>query len=389
MGLLIKHCGAARFAWNWGVTQRRNLFKTRSNKERYTSFLTQNKEFNAFKKDKLSWMYEVSKCTHQEALKDLDHAYQKFYKKYKTGVGLPRFKKKGKHDSFRVNHRVYVRGEYVQLPCIGRIRTKESTSKFSGKLLSATVSREADRWYCSICVEVDMVSSLSGKQGIVGIDLGISDFAVISDGEIHKHIKAPKPLMKKLVIVKRVHRLQKRKIYNSNNYIKANLRLTRLYRKIRNIRKDFLHKLTTELTKTKSVIVIEDLNVAGLVMNRHIARSVIDVGWGDFKEILGYKSKWYGSQLIKIPRFEPSSKMCSKCGSVNSKLKLSDRVWICENCGVTHDRDENASDNIRNYGIKLLNTESSSEINACGESVSPSLNKAVLIEAGNKCKHCV
>ena len=181
-----------------------------------------------------------------------------------------------------------------------------------------------------------------------------------------------------------MHRRQSRKQLKSNNRRKDNLKIARLYCRIKNIRKDFLNKITSELAKTKSVICIEDLAIKNMTRNRHLARSIADVGWGGFKRQLEYKSIWYGSHLIKIPRFEPSSKKCHVCGEINDNLKLSDRTWVCLKCGTLHDRDENASDNIRNKGIEILNTESSSGINACRVGVRPQLNGVVHDEAGSK-----
>lgn len=386
-GLLIKHCGVARFAWNWGLARRIELYKTKEGKERFTTAITQHKELNALKKSEFSWMYEASKCAPQEALRNLDKAYSNFYRGLREHkkVGFPKFKKKGAHDSFRLNGSVTIVGNAIQLPRIGIVRTKEHTSKFKGRILSATVSREANRWYCSLSVEVDRVETQPITGEVVGIDLGLSEFAVISDGKGYRHIDAPKPLKKVLAKAKRLSKQQSRKQKGSSNRKKANLRLAMQHRKVKNIRKDFLNKLTTELAKAKSVIVIEDLNVKGMQSKkRHLGRSISDVSWGEFRRQLEYKTLWYGSRLIEIPRFEPSSKRCSKCGVINQDLELSDRIWICQNCGTTHDRDENASDNIRDYGLKILATESSSGSNACGESVSPILNKAVLVEAGSK-----
>jgi putative transposase len=389
VGLLIKHCGVARFAYNWGLARRIELYKTKEGKERFTSAMTQHKELNALKKTDYPWMYEVSKCAPQEALRNLDTAYRNMFRRIKNhegGMRKPKFKKKGIHDSFSLNGIVKALDGAIQLPRIGKVRTKETTSKLAGRILSATVSREADRWYCSLDVEANRPEVKPTTNEIVGIDLGLNDFAVISNEKGYEHIKAPKPLKKRLKKVKRLNKQQSRKQLKSNNRKKANLRIARQYRKIKNNRKDFVSKLTSELAKTKSVIVIEDLAVGNMVKNKHLARSISDVGWGEFRRQLEYKTEWYGSRLIKTPRFEPSSKMCSKCGAINSELKLSDRIWICENCGTTHDRDENAATNIRNEGIRILNTESSSGIQACGESVSPHLKKAVLCEAGSKHK---
>jgi putative transposase len=386
IGLFIKHCGVARFAWNWALARRIELYKTLEGKERFTNAISQRHELNILKKSEYSWMYEVSKCAPQEALRDLDRAYTNFYRGRKNhkDIGKPKFKKKGVHDSFRLMGQIHTFDNSIQLPRIGIIRTNESTIKFKGRILSATVSRKADRWFVSLVVERERVVPLRVDDEVVGIDLGLNSFVVVSNGKEHTHIEAPKPLKKYLTKLQRLHRKQSRKKLKSNNRKKANIVLARCYRKVGDIRKDFLNKLTTELAKTKSVICIEDLAVSNMVRNKHLARSIADAGWGEFKKQLEYKTVWYGSRLIKIPRFEPSSKTCHICGEVNNNLKLSDRTWVCLKCGTLHDRDENASDNVLNCGLKILSTESSSGSNACGVNVRPSKLEAVDSETGSK-----
>ena len=394
VGSLIKHCGVARFAWNWALARRNELYQTCEGKERFTNSINQQRELNALKKTELLWMYEVSKYVPQCALQDLDRSYANFYRgmKYHENIGKPKFKKKGVHDSFRIingnfkqkTQSIEVNVKSIKLPKFGFIRTKEDTSKLKGRILNITVSREADRWFCSLCVETDRPKSQPIQGEIIGVDLGLNNFAVISNGKEHTYVVAPKPFKKKLSKLQRLNRQQSRKQSKSSNCKEANLRLSKLYRKMRNARKDFVNKLTTELAKTKSVIVIENLSVRNMVKNRHLARSIADVGWGDFRRKLEYKTIWYGSRLIVIPCFEPSSKRCHVCGEINNNLKLSDRAWICLKCGALHDRDENASDNIRDYGLRILATESSSGSNACGVDVSLPTKVAVDSETGSK-----
>ena len=217
----------------------------------------------------------------------------------------------------------------------------------------------------------------------MGIDVGLEAFAVLSDGT---RIEAPKPLAKALRLLKRrskqLSRKQKRTVVEqdpetgeerkrtvfSRNYEKAALRLARLQRRIRNIRRDFLHKVTTELAKTKPVLVVEDLNVRGLARSPYLSRSILDVGWGMFQRMLEYKCRWYGSVLITAPRHFPSTRMCSRCGWIGPALPLSRRVFRCEACGLEMDRDLNAALNLRNYGLATLNspTGSSPGSDACG-----------------------
>jgi putative transposase len=316
----------------------------------------------------------------------LDRAYANFIRGYMNGehIGFPKFKKRGTHDSFKVWGQIHINEGSIQLPRMGRIHTKESTSKFKGRVLSATVSREAHRWFCSLCVEAERAEPQPIQSDIVGVDLGLSSFAVISNGEEYTRIEAPKPLEKRLKKLQRLGRQQSRKQKGSQNRRKANLAMARCHRRIRNARKDFISKLTTSLAKTKSAIIIEDLAVGNMAKNRHLARSIADVGWGEFKRRLEYKTVWYGSRLVIIPRFEPTSKTCHVCGAVNENLKLGDRAWVCLNCGAYHDRDENASDNIRDCGLKILATESSSGSDACGVGVRLPAMGATHSEAGSK-----
>lgn len=386
-GLLIKHCGVARFAWNWGLARRIELYETKQGKERFTTAITQHKELNALKKTDFQWMYEISKCSPQSALQDLDRAYANMIRRIKNHnneIGKPKFKKKGIHDSFRLTGSIKVTNGCIQLPRLGIINTKEPTSNLKGIILNATISREADRWFCSLAVKVDRPDPTKIVGNIVGIDLGINSFATISDGKSIQQIKSPKPLRKYIKKLRRLSRHFSKKKNGSNNKKKSQLKLARIQMKIKNIRKDFLAKETSKLAKTKSVICIEDLNIRGMLKNHHLARSIGDEGWGEFRRMLEYKTQWYDSRLIVIPRFEPTSKRCNNCGEINHDLKLSDRQWICLNCGVLNERDPNSAHNIRDKGIELLDTDSLSELQACGVDVRPRRFGAIDIETGIK-----
>lgn len=305
-------------------------------------------------------MYEVSKCAAQEALRDLDRSFQNFFRGLKQGqkIGFPAFKRRGDRDSFRLTGTIKMQGKRVQLPRLNTINLKE-ISKVKGKILSATVSREADRWYVSITVEEEIMDPkpVSGKG--IGIDVGLTSFATFSDGS---KVIAPKPLNKNLKRIKIVSRKHSRKVLGSNNRKKSAQRLARAHRDNRNIRKDFLHKETTKLAKTKSVIVIEDLDVKNMLENNRLSRNISDAGWSEFRRMLEYKTKWYGSKLIIAPRYFPSSKTCSECGYCISELPLSIREWQCEKCHIIHDRDVNAAKNLLKFS-----TGSSPGIYACGD----------------------
>ena len=354
---LAKHAGAARFAFNWGLNLRIQQYKS---SQTTTNAIEQHRRLNSLKEEMYPWMYEVSKCAPQEALRDLDKAFQHFFRgiKQKKKIGFPKFKKKGIHDSFRLTGTIKLNEKSVQLPRLGSIRLKE-VSKFQGKILSATLSREADRWYVSLTVEEERQEVQPVQGETIGIDMGLTSFATLSTGE---KIKAPKPLEKELKTLKRASKKHSRKIKGSKTSKKSALNLARKHRKIRNIRKDFLHKLSTHLAKTKSEIVLEDLNIKAMMQKGKFSRSISDVSWYEFRGMLTYKTKWYGSKLIVAPRTFPSSKRCSLCGVIQETMPLSIRKWQCKTCLTEHDRDVNAAKNLLIYS-----TGSSPGINACGD----------------------
>lgn len=357
---LAQHAGAARFAWNWGLARRLEQFETHEGKERFTNAMEQHRAWNLWKREHAPWAYEVSKCAPQEAFRDLDKAFKAFWRGRKEGkpVGFPKFKKKGVHDSFRLTGSMTANGETVQLPRLGTMRVKELTD-VKGTILSATVSREADRWYVSFTVTRERTDAAPVKGEVIGIDVGLTSFAVLSDGET---IDAPKPLQRSLKQLKRRAKKHSRKQKGSRNRRKSALSLARLHRRIRNQRTDFLHQVTTRLAKTKSVIVVEDLHVRGMVRNRHLSRHISDAGWGQFRRMLEYKTQWYGSTLVVAPVFYPSSKLCADCGHCLPRLPLAIREWMCPHCGIVHDRDRNAAVNLMQFA-----TASSAGSHACGD----------------------
>jgi putative transposase len=357
--LLIKHAGVARFAYNWGLAQRIELYEK---EKKYTNAIEQHKLLNSLKATQFPWMYEVSKCAPQEALRDLDKAFKNFFRglKKSQNVGFPKFKKKGYHDSFRLTGTIKIKDSEIQLPRLGSIKLKEDPN-VEGNILSATLSREADRWYISITIEKEIPTPEPKKGEIVGIDVGLDSFVTLSNEE--KKV-APKPLKKKIKRLKRLSKQHSRKIKGSKNCKKSALKLARQHRKIRNTRKDFLHKLSTELTKTKSVIIVEDLDIKSMLQGPNkLNRAIHDVSWGEFRRMLEYKTMWYGSKLVVVPKYYPSSKQCSNCGFLTDKMPLSIREWDCQCCNSHHDRDINAAKNLKNFY-----TGSSPGIYACGDS---------------------
>jgi putative transposase len=358
-------CGTARFFYNWGLQQRNELYQVEG---KSTSAMAQHKGLCAIKKDQFPWVYQVSKCIPQSALFNLEDAFTKFFKKE---AKYPKFKKKGKcRDSFTVDNTVFsLKGRHLKVPKLGQVRVKE-IREIEGHSLSLTISREADRWFASITSRLEIEKPMAPTELPVGIDLGLKTLVTVSDGTNKVEYRAPDTTK----ITKRIKRAQRRlsrRQKGSHNRQKQQLRLARLYRRQKNIRNDFLHKTTTSLARTKSMIVIEDLNAKGMVKNHCLAQAISNAAFGEFKRQLEYKTVWYGSKLVKVSRWFPSSKTCSVCGYVNQDLTLSDRSWICPQCGTHHERDFNAATNILLEGIKI-NTESSSGIYACGDGSSAS-----------------
>jgi putative transposase len=355
--LLAKHAGAARFAYNWGLAQRIEMYEKDKSS---TNAIKQHKVLNSLKANQFPWMYEVSKCAPQEALRDLDKAYKNFFRGLKQSQkqGFPKFKKKSFKDSFRLTGTINLTEKIIQLPRLGKIRLKEK-SQLEGKILSATLSREADRWFVSLTVEQEYKVPEPNKGEVVGIDVGLHCFSALSNEQ--KEF-APKPLEKRMKRLKRLSKQHSRKQIKSKNSNKSALKLARHHRKTRNIRKDYLHKFSTNLAKTKSVIVIEDLDIKGMLKGP-LNRAIHDAGWGEFRRMLEYKTEWYGSKLVVTPRYYPSSKICSQCSFQVDKMPLSVREWQCQNCHSCHDRDVNAAKNLRNFY-----TGSSPGIYACGDS---------------------
>jgi len=355
--LFAKHTGVARFAYNWGLEKRKILYQ---DEKKSTNAIEQHRLLNSLKLSEFPWMYEVSKCAPQEALRDLDRAFRNFFRGIKEGkdFGFPSFKKKGVKESFRLTGTIKIEGDGVQLPRIGIVKLKESPA-VKGKILSVTIKKEADRWYVSFTVKEEIPDSNPVEGDPIGVDVGIQSFATFSDGT---KVLSPKPLEKNLKRLRRASRQHSRKVKGSKNRKKSALKLSRSHRKIRNIRKDFLHKVSTRLAKTKSVIVLEDLSIKEMLGNNRLSRKISDAGWSEFRSMLAYKTKWYGSQLVIAPRYFASSKICSVCDSRVQELPLHIRQWECSCCKATNDRDVNAAKN-----LLKLSTGSSPGINACGD----------------------
>jgi putative transposase len=352
--LLSKHAGTARHAWNWGLALTKQILDNNKanpdDKIKFPTAIDLHKWLVALVKPANSWYYEVSKCAPQYALKQLREAWDRCFKKIS---GVPRFKKKGRKDSFTLDGSIKVEHFKVRVPVIGWLKTYERLPLMITPK-SVTISRHADRWFISFKIEVEPTITPKLVEA-VGVDLGVNSIATLSTGETFKGAKSYKKYEKKLT---RLQYLLRHKQVGSSNYNKAQLKIARLHRKIVNIRSDTLHKLTTYISKNHAVIGLEDLNVSGMMANRKLAKAIGDMGFHEFRRQLEYKCQLYGSQLVFVDRFYPSSKTCSNCGHVKESLSLSERVFKCDECGFECDRDTNASIN--------LEKATSSVVSACG-----------------------
>lgn len=340
--LFKKNCGVARFAYNWGLATLEEDYKNEK-KLKPNAFLL-GKIFNIIKREKYPWIYEASSRTPKSAFKDLEFAFKKFFNKQ---GGFPKYKKKGQKDSFTVHENLTVTDKKIKIPKIGWVKLKQHDYIPQGKPKSATISLRAGRWFVSVGYEHEITQG-TWTEETIGVDLGIKSLAVCSDGEI---FEAPKKLKKKEKKLKRLQRKMARQKKGSNSRNKTKQKLAVQHYKIANERKDILHKTTSTLVKAKpqKTIVIEDLNVSGMVKNHKLAKAISNIGFFEFRRQLEYKCKWYGKVLVVADRFFPSSKLCSGCKNKRTDLKLSHRTYKCPKCGLKLDRDLNAAINLSKY----------------------------------------
>lgn len=346
--LLNKHFGACRFVFNYYLNARKEAYL---NNKASISYYDNAGDLTLIKKEaQFSWMKEINAQSLQSSLRNLETAYGKFFRKQ---TKFPRFKSKYNKQSFTIPQSIKVSGDKLFIPkFISGIKIN-GFKEIQGKILFATISKSASGLYfASLTYEVNH-EPYSKTGSTIGIDTGIKTLATLSNGKTYENVKSLKTKLKKL---KFNQRQLSKKIKGSNSRTKQKEKLARIHEKITNVRKDYLHKVSTEIIKNHDVICVEDLSVKSMMKNHVLAQALGDVALGTFYSMLEYKAEWNDRKFIKIDRFFPSSKMCSGCHYVNQDLTLNDRTWACSKCGIKHDRDLNASINILNRGKKILNS---------------------------------
>lgn len=348
---LNKQFGAVRFIYNYFLNQRDTQFKETGKSD---SYYAQTKVLKLMKRqEEFKWLKEINSQTCQQALQCLDAAYLKFFRKE---TAFPKFKKKKNYQSFCVPQHFKILEKGIIIPKLKSQIKCKFHREIIGEVKSLTISKTPiGKYFVSILVEQENEYKQT-SEGKIGIDLGIKDFVTLSDGT--KYFFSVSKKTKKL---KKLQHYYSKKQKDSKRKEKLRLRIARIYEKITNSRLDFQHKLSNKLTSEYQTICLESLRVKNMMKNHKLARAIGEASWYSFINMLQYKGKWKGCDIIQIDQFYPSSKTCSVCNWKKEDLKLSERSWICPNCGTEHNRDINAAKNILTYGLSLKSISSGTE----------------------------
>ena len=368
---LFQCFGVSRFAYNWTLGKQQENYK---NGGKFISDNDLRKEFTQLKKTKeYEWLNRYSNNISKQAIKDACDSYKKFFKGYSK---FPKFKskKKSRHSFYVDNVKIKFTDTHVKLEKISN-STKKNKVKLNWvrlaekgriptdcKYSNPRVTFDGINFWISVGIEVEESTEVPINNGI-GIDLGIKDLAICSDENTYKNINKTKKIKKLKKKKRRLQRRVSRKYlinkkgvcyYKTSNIIKLENQLLKLNHRLTNIRHNYLHEITSEIISRKPMfIALEDLNVKGMMKNKHLAKAIQEQSFYEFKRIISYKANWNNIKIIEVPRFYPSSKTCSECGAIKKDLRLSDREWVCTECGVIHDRDYNASVNLMKYGQSI------------------------------------
>lgn len=340
----MQSCGVARFSYNWALAKWKKHYEAKEKTSAYDLI----KELTVIKREQFPWMMDVSKTCPQYAIHNVEKAFKNFFKKQ---TKYPRFKKKGVKDCFvAVENKEHFKQKKfkIQIPKVGWVKCAENL-RFEGKINNVVVKRVADMWFAIVNIEVIVPNEtpvISENQVVVGVDLGIKSMAVVSNGMVFEN---PKALKSRLSALKYQQRRFSKKVNGSNNKKKQQIKVARLHYKISCIRSSAIHNATRKIVDSADVIVLEDLNVKGMIKNHKLAKAIVDISFSEFRRQIEYKAHWEDKLVIIADRFFASSKTCSCCGHKKAALRLSERTFNCEVCGIKIDRDLNASINLANY----------------------------------------